>query len=145
MALRIFFSIWFVIGLTLVLGPTGLTITYTEEQSDLETLQLAGYRDGTTVIRLAAKDPNRNNCWTSDLILRLIRPDGSVTKIPTINYTFPDFNFCPVNFNSSGINIYAIGTNNLLIRFVKVQNETTLEGAEIQGLIVDWNGNIIIE
>ncbi|GBC04171.1 hypothetical protein RclHR1_05550008 [Rhizophagus clarus] len=68
-------------------------ITYQETEPDLSALQGDSFTDGSLILRFV-KQSQLDNCYEPTLLLRLVKPDGTVEKLDLND--IPQDNFCRV-------------------------------------------------
>ncbi|CAG8599360.1 555_t:CDS:2, partial [Diversispora eburnea] len=110
--------------------------------------QYGTYFDGTVVLRIINRDPNKNSSTTElwirpVLSLRIIYPNGTVSEID-IELEIPEFNWHPLidDYIQDTINIYALHKGYLLVTYFNTSNPDDINTYEEWGRIIDWNGNL---
>ncbi|CAG8617167.1 5530_t:CDS:10 [Ambispora gerdemannii] len=150
-SLRLFFVClcgwWCIIALFQMLVTSyEIKISYTDDElqaKGLDLLDQANYPKGDVVLRFARANSTSILCSESNLVLRLVKVDGSVSKIP-VDFRFPDFNFCQdiTDNGVDGIWMYPIPPNFIIITYFTADDPKSFSNAQVKGLLIDTSGKI---
>ncbi|CAG8490889.1 4297_t:CDS:2, partial [Diversispora eburnea] len=107
--------------------------------------QYGTYFDGTVVLRIVNKNPNKTSSsdevWIRPVLsLRIIHPNGTVSEIDK-DLEIPEFNW-RITISLGPVNIYALQKGYLLVTYFNTSNPNDINTYEEWGRIIDWNGNL---
>ncbi|CAG8580471.1 8881_t:CDS:10, partial [Ambispora leptoticha] len=146
----VFFKLFYVVfdqDHNKIVTPYQIQISYTDDElKGLQLIASAHYPNGDIILRFSTANSTSTSCYQSNLVLRLVKTDGSISKIP-VNFEFPDFNFCGDSFDNGvdGIWIYPIQSilsDFIIITYFTADDTKTFSNAQVQGLLMDTNGKI---
>ncbi|KAF0533983.1 hypothetical protein F8M41_010291 [Gigaspora margarita] len=165
------FNLVFLIVITflLIFLPTGFTqttqntvqysyFTYQEPSvqanltgSQPHILTIVHYNDnsGTAIVRIARTNyydyGSSNYCYERRLLLRVIKPDGSVIKINYEDATeIQDINYCYITpFAKNPLNIYPLFDQYILVTYAYATNTSDPTTYVDRGMVINWDGKII--
>ncbi|CAG8618426.1 15534_t:CDS:2 [Gigaspora margarita] len=114
-------------------------------------LHIEHYNDnsGTAVVRIGRANyfdyGSMNYCYERRLLLRVIKPDGSIIEINYENATeIQDINYCYISYkNKNPLNIYPLFDKYILVTYTHATNTSDTSTYVDRGMVFHWNGTII--
>ena len=116
--------------------PAVNSITFNETEP-FEIYQSLPFKN-EAILQIVKPIDTKTYCLKPGIFLRHISPDGSV-KRTDVNYTIPDFNFCPGANNLYPYQLYNV-QDYILTLYI---NSTEIGSASYYALITDKSGNFV--